>query len=569
MQDQNSGWCYVRWMIATRSYLCLLSLLLFSFAPAAATQNETPPEGSGWVLKKADLDVSLEPKHKQLQVKAELRLRLEKLETSLGPTIGMNSRATVLKFEEVLCEGAEQIELNLPYPKLEAVRLARIRFAKPFKRGDEVTINATYRSTGETSQFTIAEDVVLASWVVGWHPVPLPVSSSESLNQLMQSVGTTRFHLPKGWRVVSNGTLSETRETDEGVIETWQVSTPVARSFVAAAFKATASFKIGARTVGVYAIVSNKRRAEDQAHVLVKALEAMESHFGPYPFPSYYIVEVPAHVPGFYGSSEQGFIITKPDAFIAGGNIALFAHEVAHGWWGNLITARGDGGILLTEALSQYSAVLAIEAINGKVSATEFMRFSQTAYSPWQCAKGYFGISREGHDRALSQISKGGGFDHHLADSKGMWFYHMLRQQVGDETFFATLRELLKRFAGKAITLADLREAFLMAAPRADLTTFFAQWLDRSGAPILEVKWAPPKNGKAEIIITQVQKGEPYVLKLELAIDTTDGRTRLNTIDVRGKETRVQLPLTGQIKQIRPDPNHRLLIWQPEYGARP
>ena len=552
-----------------RSYRCLLFLLFLAFAPGASAQNETPPEGSGWALKHANLDVSLEPKQRQLQVKAELRLRLEKLETSFGPTIGMNAKAPVLKFEEVLCAGAEQIELNLPYPRLESVRLASVRFAKPFKRGDEVTINAIYRSTGETSQFTIAEDIVLASWVIGWYPVPLPVSTSESLNQLMQSVGTTRFRLPKGWRVVSNGTLSETRETDEAVIETWEVSTPVARSFAAAPFKSTASFKIGARTVGVYAIASNKRRAEDQAHVLAQALETLEAHFGPYPFPSYYIVEVPAHVPGFYGSSEQGFILTKPDAFIPGGNIALFAHEAAHGWWGNLITARGDGGILLTEALSQYSAVLAIEAINGKVSATEFMRFSQTAYSSWQCAKGYFGISREGHDRALSQIAKGEGFDHHLADSKGMWFYHMLRQQVGDEIFFATLRGLIKRFAGKAITLAELRQAFLIAAPNVGLTTFFAQWLDRAGAPILEVKWADSKNGKAEVIVTQVQKGEPYDLKLELAIETNDGRTQLNTIDVRGVETRVQLALAAQIKKIRPDPNHRLLIWQPEYGARP
>ena len=77
----------------------------------------------------------------------------------------MNARATVLKFGEVICPGAELIELNLPHPKLESVRLARIKFAKPFNRGDELTVQVTYSSTGETNQFTIAEDIVLASWV--------------------------------------------------------------------------------------------------------------------------------------------------------------------------------------------------------------------------------------------------------------------------------------------------------------------------------------------------------------------------------------------------------------------
>ena len=52
----------------------------------------------------------------------------------------------------------------------------------------------------------------------------------------------------------------------------------------------------------------------------------------------------------------------------------------------------------------------------------------------------------------------------------------------------SVLRDLIKRFAGKAMTLADLRQALLNAAPKAELPIFFARWLDRAGAPILDVK---------------------------------------------------------------------------------
>jgi aminopeptidase N len=140
---------------------------------------------------------------------------------------------------------------------------------------------------------------------------------------------------------------------------------------------------------------------------------------------------------------------------------------------------------------------------------------------------------------------------------------------VGDEIFFATVRGLIEEFAGKALTLDGLRDAFIEAAPEADLAPFFAQWLDRAGAPVLDLKWKALAGGNAELSLLQVQKGEPYRLQLEVAIETRDGRTNVHPVAVSGRETRVQLAVDGEIERIRLDPNHRLLIWQPEYGARP
>lgn len=536
------------------------------FGGIVNAQNERSVEGAGWSLNQADLDITLDPKQKRITIRAELRLRLEKLETSLGPTIGLNSK--ILKFGNVRSEGAIGIRLNVPHPKIPEVGMAQVRFAKAFSRGDEVGLIVDYKSIAEDDQFTIAEDIVLASWVKGWHPVPAPTSDSETLSQLLKAPGKTRFHMPKGWRVVSNGALTETIDTENGIVETWTVTDPVARSFAAAPFKAVANFQIGDRKVGVYAVTGTKQRAEDQARVLIKSLEVMEKYFGPYPFPSYFIVQVPASVPGFYGSSEQGFLMTKPEAFIPGGNIALFAHELAHGWWGNLLTGRQDGGILLTEALAQYSAVLAIEAINGPASAREFMRFSQVEYSAWQCAKGYFAIVREGNDKPLSLL-RSGGFDHHLSDSKGMWFYDMLRRQVGDKVFFMTLRTLIERYAGKALTLAELRQTFLAVSPRAGLEQFFSQWLDRAGAPIIDATWKPVSKKEVEIRFTQVQKGEPYQLKLEFSVEFANGQKQAHSADITGRETVMRVRSVDAIARIKLDPDHKLLLWQPEYGERP
>ena len=145
----------------------------------------------------------------------------------------------------------------------------------------------------------------------------------------------------------------------------------------------------------------------------------------------------------------------------------------------------------------------------------------------------------------------------------------MLRRRVGDGPFFATLRKLIEEFADKPMSLDDLRAAFIAAAPKAELEGFFAQWLDRPGAPLLDVNWESAGEGnRADVIIRQSQPGEPYHLNLDVAVESAVG-TRIHTIKVRERETRVTLKCDGKPTDVRLDPNHRLLIWTAEYGPRP
>lgn len=213
------------------------------------------------------------------------------------------------------------------------------------------------------------------------------------------------------------------------------------------------------RDIGIYLTAASARQARAQARVLSAAVTAMEAHFGAYPYPSYAIVELPDSSVQWAASSEQGFIMaTASTLAVPGGNLPLFAHEAAHGWWGNLVNSDGPGSLLVSESLAQYSAVLAVEAIEGAAAGRDFLRFSRPGYNPVQCALGYLHIWREGGDKPLAELSDG-PWDHNLSDSKGMWFYHMLRHQVGDEVFFAVLRRQLREFAGRAMTLRDVRQA--------------------------------------------------------------------------------------------------------------
>lgn len=277
---------------------------------------------------------------------------------------------------------------------------------------------------------------------------------------------------------------------------------------------------------------------------------------------------------GAISRSEPGFIMATTSMFDApGGNLPLFAHEAAHAWWGNAVTATGPGSRMGTEALAQYGAVLAIEALEGRSAALDFLDFSRPGYNPLQCALGYFHIWRQGEDVALAELAEGPS-DHNLADAKGMWFYHMVRDRLGDAAFFGALRSLLADFTARPMRVSDIRAAFLAAAPAdSGLAGFLDQWLYRTGAPVLDVQWwtlrREAQAGAAELRIRQRQPGEPYALRLEVVSTLRDSSRVLDMIEVRGREEMVVLELPQRPFGLLLDPHQRLLMWRPKYGPPP
>jgi hypothetical protein len=285
------------------------------------------------------------------------------------------------------------------------------------------------------------------------------------------------------------------------------------------------------------------------------------------------VAEVPESSVTWAASSEQGFIMARTSMFDApGGNLPLFAHEAAHSWWGNSVSTTGPGSKMGSEALAQYGAVLAIEALEGKAAVRDFLDFSRRGYNPLQCALGYFYIWRKGEDVALAELDEGPS-DHNLSDSKGMWFYHMTRDRLGDTAFFGALRKLLTDFATRPMRVSDIRAGFLAAAPAdTGLAGFLDQWLDRTGAPVLDVDWWSDRRdstGAVELRIRQRQPGEPYALDLEVLVTLRDSGTVLDTVRVRSREERFELELPRRPIDVRIDPAQRLLIWRPKYGPRP
>ena len=241
-------------------------------------------------------------------------------------------------------------------------------------------------------------------------------------------------------------------------------------------------------------------------------------------------------------------------------------------WWGNTVATTGPGSKMAGEALAQFGVLIALEELEGTEAMIEFLEFSRSGYSHRQCARGYFQLLEQGTDHPLATLGDSelsGGQTHSLADSKGMWVYHMLRQHVGDEIFFATLRGLIEVYAGREMSLNDIRQAFVEAAPEMGLEGFFSQWLDREGAPFIDVSWSELGDGRVELSLKQTQDSPPFALALELELISEDGAVRRKEIQLSSRATRMKISVPSGLAEVKVDPDRDLLIWRPTYIETP
>ena len=543
------------------SILVLAFLLFWSSgcAPARSAERAHRPSSDfqvardeRWDFVQLDLDIELCPGHSNLFGQGTAKLRLVRGQ-SFGPTLTLSD---VSRFTNCTADIGEAGRVEMKPHRAE------VKFPTSLHAGQEVDVTFEFSSGGASCPVVVTAGCAYARCHGSWYPEPLVGSAA--------APGTTRLNVPEGWRTLANGKLTESRTEGGRRVDTWKTDVPTARSFAAGPYSVQ-QFSANGRNVATYLLGEDEAKPRTYGEGLLRVFEALEARFGPYPYEICAIVEIPDDVAAWKGAADNGLILAGSSVIRADGfNTALVAHEVAHQWWGNYVDSRNPAALMVDEALAQYGIVLAIEALEGEQAATDFLRFSRDDYLPCECARAYFNrIRGQEYDKPLMRLT-GERYEYWLANAKGHWVYHMLRQRVGDELFFGTLHELISRHGGGEMSLADLRAAFVAAAPpEAELETFFRQWLDRPGAPVLDVTWTAEDGADGPAArVTIRQRGEPYELRLEIAVDA-DEASRTHTVQLSDEEETFLLAAPGRVVGVRIDPRHRLLIWDSAYEQEP
>ena len=155
---------------------------------------------------------------------------------------------------------------------------------------------------------------------------------------------------------------------------------------------------------------------------------------------------------------------------------SVTAHELAHQWWGNLVTCKTWNHIWLNEGFATYGEAIWQERRPGSTGLPA-LRDAMNARRPSNNVRTLSVYVPSATD--MSRL-----FNYESTYERGAWTLHMLRKELGDTAFYAGLALFRQAFANSGATTDDFRIAMETASGR-DLSTFFQQWVFAIGWPDL------------------------------------------------------------------------------------
>src|SRR6266567_248479 len=241
-------------------------------------------------------------------------------------------------------------------------------------------------------------------------------------------------------------------------------------------------------------------------------------------------------------------------------NYRLLANTIAHQWWGVSVSPASKDDWWLGDGFARYSEAMYVENAAGAAGLEEAVKDMSVGSLAYDTVP-------------LSSASKLDIFStefQSLATDKGAMILHMLRWVLGEDKYNKTMREFAAEYAGKSATTDDFRT--VAEKNYGDqLTWFFSQWLDSTGAPEFKVKYTTYRLGGAAAQNPKEEKtpgfrvtGEIsqdldlFRMTVDLRIDT-DGKTENKRIEVVGTNSPFSIETFGRPRRISVDPDHRVL----------
>ena len=442
-----------------------------------------------------------------------------------------------------------------------------ITFAEPIPAGQATTLAIRYRAqpvkglffrvpsngypTNEMHLWTQGE----AEYARYWFP------SHDYPNMKFTSEITCR--VPEGMVVLSNGRqISAVKDPKTGlVVVRWVQDKPhvnylltlVAGNFV------TLEDKVGELPLRFYALPSDAREAPLTFAPTKAAMEFFEREIGvPYPWAQYGQVVVRDFTSGGMENTTLTTLfdrtLHRADTELLTSSEGLVAHELAHQWFGDLVTCKDWSHLWLNEGFATYYASLFAGAQRGR---DEFLLHMNGA------AQGIFKQTNT-LERAIQWRRYGKPteqFDYR-AYPKGAWVLHMLRSQLGDELYRRCIKTYLQRHAFGTVVTEDLNRVIEELSGRS-FDRFFDQWVFHGGFPELEVsyEWQAQQH-LAKISVKQTQKISDAVMLFQFPLTVRfKGKTGVveQTVQIKAQAEDFYFPLAQEPEIVRLDPETTLL----------
>ena len=231
----------------------------------------------------------------------------------------------------------------------------------------------------------------------------------------------------------------------------------------------------------------------------------------------------------------------------------VIIHEIAHQWFGNAVTEADWDDVWLSEGFATYFTLLFIEHAYGRDEFAAGLRDSRRTIVDFYAKTPDYRVVHDNLDDMTRVTSS-------MTYQKGAWILHMLREQVGDDRFWAGIRDYYQRHRDANATTTDFRLAMERASGR-DLRGFFQQWLYRGGIPQLAGSWQwDAATRRVTVDLRQAQSSEPFDIAVEIGIEQGGAATRVERGTMSGRSARFSFDAAQEPTRVTLDPNLRLLM---------
>jgi hypothetical protein len=513
----------------------LLSIALLAFTPLAAIAAipaRQQVDVSGYVIH-ADLDPTTG------RLSATAIVTFTTLEDLTNVVFGLNNGLQITALTST--------DKSTLTPERNATdSTVRVGLAAPMPKGTSATWTFTYSGspTVDTSPVEginfvhVADPVSILLYPGRWFPISLPGLYTDRFT------GEIHITIPTGERAIGSGVAGQHTLPNNRTefIFNWTKSgfpgTIVAGKFLPPVSAADAP------NVHVFLTEANKAKAHDFANTVAKQFEYMTSEFGGAESPLINVVELPAD--SVSASWAPEIVAIRPDR----GSTRLLANTVAHQWWGSEVSAATLNDEWITNGMTRYAELLYLEDQSGKTALQAAITDTEAAALAYDT-------------EPLTSLARVDPFSpqfQNMTYDKGAMVFHMLRWEMGDEVFTNFLRGLLSQNIDKSIRTSQV-QTIAEAQSHLQLTPFFSQWIDGTGAPQFGNNYEVFRLGSGKgfrTVGTVTQDLDLFKMPVELRIET-EGKTEERRVDLSGTESAYNVETFGRPRRITIDPDNWLL----------
>jgi aminopeptidase N len=452
-----------------------------------------------------------------------------------------------------------------------------LTLARPLALGEETTVSVAYEGAPRRGLYFIQPEPAYPHkpfqvWSQGqdedsryWFPCfdhPCEKASSELLARV-----------PARYRVISNGALVGKEAHEDGTV-TWHWRQALPHSaylvtLVVGEFDEVV-LRPGPVPLTAYVPPGKASRAAIVFGRTAKMMEVFERRFGvSFPWEKYAQVVVEDFI---FGGMENTSATTLVDLALYDERAALdydaddlIAHELAHQWWGDLLTCRDWSHAWLNEGFATWCETVFKEEHLGHDEAAYERHTQRATYLDEDAAEYRRAIVDRRYAEPIDL------FDRHLYE-KGACVLHMLRKELGEGPFWRSIRAYATGNRGRSVVTEDLVRAVESATGR-NLEWFFEQWIFRGGHPDLTFAWAhDAKKKDLALTIRQSQTAdeltpEAFRFTAEVEVLWKGGRSRRHRLEVTRRDHTVHLPCDEAPERVRFDPDGDLLCTLEPGGA--